>query len=83
MTTAVADINKSPLTLNATKAAKMCGIGRTKWYAMVGTGQAPKPIKIGSTAHWRTDELIDWVDGGCEPWHIWKYKRPERYNTSE
>jgi len=31
--------------------------GKTTWYALVKSGAAPKPVRIGSAAMWRRSEI--------------------------
>lgn len=72
-----------PLLLDANTSARYCGISRSKWYTMMSADMVPRPIRVKGSKRWRRDELRDWVDAGCKPWHIWSHMRAEKYKQSE
>lgn len=37
------------------------GIGKTKLYAMIGSGQFPAPIKMGKVSVWSSIEVEAWM----------------------
>jgi prophage regulatory protein len=47
------------LTIEAVMAA--IGLKRTKIYAMIGSGQFPQPIKIGTASRWSEAEVNAWI----------------------
>jgi predicted DNA-binding transcriptional regulator AlpA len=59
------------LLIDAAEAARMCGMSRAAWYKRLSSGQVPRPVKIGSIARWRRDELAAWVDAGCPARSKW------------
>lgn len=38
------------------------GIGKTKLYAMIKTGEFPAPVKIGKVSAWKSTVVERWVD---------------------
>lgn len=38
------------------------GIGKTKLYAMIKTGDFPAPVKIGKVSAWRADRVDKWLE---------------------
>ncbi len=67
---AVAEAFK-PALLDAEQAAWFCGMSRAAWYKRLSAGQVPRPVKIGSLARWRKDELAAWIGVGCPPRDKW------------
>jgi predicted DNA-binding transcriptional regulator AlpA len=41
---------------------KTIGLGRTKIYMLMGSGDFPKPKKIGKSARWLATEIHAWVN---------------------
>ncbi len=55
-----------PLLVSASEAAKLLGVGRTKFYEMASTGRlGPMAIEFGKRRVWRVADLKSWVAGGC------------------
>ena len=50
-----------PLLLSAEQAARLLGIGRSKFYAMHSAGQVPLPVSLGGCVRWDRRELSAWV----------------------
>ena len=70
MTTTATTIE--PLLLNATEAARLCGVGRTLWSEMHAAARVPVPIRFGRRVLWRREELEAWVRAGCPARHRWQ-----------
>lgn len=60
------------LLVDATGAARMCGIGRTLWLQKRQSGRVPAPIKIGRRTLWSRAELVAWIEAGAPPPAQWK-----------
>ena len=54
-----------PLLVNASVAAKLCGISLSLWYSLNASGQTPQPIKLNSKNLWSYGHLELWSDAGC------------------
>jgi len=64
-----------PLLVNAREAARLCGLGRTAWYALHSSGRCPLPIRLGRAVRWDRRELEAWTAAGCparDRWHAMK-----------
>ncbi len=59
------------LLIDATSAAMLCGMSRAAWYKRLSSGQVPRPVKIGSLARWRKNELAAWVAADCPARSKW------------
>lgn len=51
--------------VDAREAAAICSMSRAAWYKHLSAGKIPRPVKIGSLARWRKDELAAWIAAGC------------------
>lgn len=65
----------APLLVNAKTAARLCGIGRTCWYALLASGRIPAPVRLGRAVRWRASELAAWCAAGCPPRERWEASR--------
>lgn len=54
-----------PLLVSAAAASSMCGKSLRTWRAWDSAGLIPRPIRIGRSTLWRTEELKGWVAAGC------------------
>lgn len=45
--------------LGSADAPPLIAIGRTKFYALIASGQLPPPRKLGRTSVWRAGDVID------------------------
>lgn len=54
-----------PLLVSAAVASSMCGKSLRTWRAWDSAGLIPRPIRIGRSTLWRTEELKGWVAAGC------------------
>ncbi len=50
-----------PVLLKAEQAARMLGIGRSKFYSMHSAGLLPLPVSLGGCVRWDRLELRDWL----------------------
>lgn len=53
------------LLIQAKQAAALCGKSLRTWRTWDAAGWIPRPVRIGRSTLWRTDELRDWVAAGC------------------
>lgn len=62
-----------PEALDASQAAKLCGVGRTKWHDLNTRGLCPSPVELGDRCpRWLRSELLAWLRAGAPPrirWH--------------
>lgn len=66
-----------PLAVDATEAARLCGVSRATWWRMNSAGKIPAPVRVTRRSpRWLVDELRGWLIAGCpdrQTWHrIWK-----------
>lgn len=60
-----------PLLVSAKFAALLCGKSLRTWRTWDSAGLIPRPIRIGRSTLWRTDELKRWVVAGCPDRASW------------
>jgi predicted DNA-binding transcriptional regulator AlpA len=58
--------------VDASRAARLCGISRATWYTLQHAGRIPQPVRLGRRVVWRVEELRAWMNGGCPPLHRWE-----------
>jgi predicted DNA-binding transcriptional regulator AlpA len=68
---------QEPLMVDAKKAARMCGIGRTLWLDLKNAGRVPTPIRLGGRVLWNTEELREWSRAGCPTQERWQQLRKD------
>ncbi len=34
---------------------------------LADAGRMPQPVKLGSLVRWRRTDVMDWIEGGCQP----------------
>ncbi len=62
----------SPLLLNASKAARLLGVGRSTFYELLSERQiGPEPVTLGSRSFWERGALEAWVEAGCPSREQW------------
>lgn len=74
-----------PLAVPAEAAARLCGCGRSKWYALHAQGLVPDPVHVGKRPLWRVAELDAWMQAGCpnrEDWEAHKAQAQRRGGAS-
>jgi len=64
-----------PLLLTAADAAALTGKSLRTWRTWNAAGLIPKPIRIGRSTLWRTDELRAWVAAGCPCRKLWEARQ--------
>lgn len=65
-------IDHNILLLDAPRAARFIGVGRTHFYAMHSSGRlGPMPVNLGRRTLWRKKELEAWVDNDCPGREKW------------
>jgi predicted DNA-binding transcriptional regulator AlpA len=61
------------LLLSAAQAAILCGLSPATWYRMGSAGRCPAPPRLSrGCVRWRTEELRDWIAGGCPDRRTWE-----------
>ncbi len=64
------------LLLDAAGAARLCGVSRTTWFAMVAAGRVPPAaLRHGRVVRWSRDELAAWIAAGCPAADRWSTER--------
>jgi len=58
-------ISADRIALRAAEAAKLIGIGRTKFLALDRSGRLPRPRRLGRAVLWDATELRAWFAAGC------------------
>lgn len=60
------------LLVDAKTAARLCGLGKTCWYALHASGRVPMPIRLGRAVRWDRRELEAWASAGCPSRERWQ-----------
>ena len=68
----------APLLVDAKTAARLCGLGKTAWYALHAAGRIPMPIRLGRAVRWNADELRGWTAAGCPARDRWEAMKGRR-----
>jgi len=63
------------LLVTAKQAAAMCGKSLRTWRSWDAAGWIPRPVRIGRSTLWRTDELREWVAAGCPRRQEWEARQ--------
>jgi predicted DNA-binding transcriptional regulator AlpA len=64
-----------PLLLSAKQAAFLSGKSLRTWRAWDSAGWIPRPVRIGRSTLWRSDELRRWVEAGCPRRAEWEARQ--------
>ena len=67
----------SPLAVRAPVAARLCGVSRSHWLRLVGTGRAPQGVWLGERRLWPVRELQAWLEAGAPSAERWAEMRKE------
>ena len=59
-------VESTPLLVNATAAAALCGMHLRTWRAWQAAGRIPRPIRSGRSLMWRFSELEAWGASLCK-----------------
>lgn len=51
-----------PKLLTLAQVSRRVGLGRTKIYGLIQSGEFPRPVKIGSVSRWATRQVDAWVE---------------------
>jgi prophage regulatory protein len=65
----------SPLLLRTAEAAALCKVSTRTWRGWDAAGKIPKPIRIGRSTLWRSEELHAWAAAGCPRRQQWEDKQ--------
>jgi predicted DNA-binding transcriptional regulator AlpA len=82
-TSAASPTPREPFAVDATEAARLCGVSRAHWWKLDSSGRCPAPIRLGRRCLWRVDELRAWMAAGCPPRDRWKTERWRREKVAE
>ncbi len=67
-----------PEALDASQAATLCGISKSKWHAMNAAGQCPAPVELGDRCpRWLRSELMGWLRHGAPTRVRWVMMREQ------
>ena len=63
--------------LDASAAAALCGVSRSKWHELVSRGLAPAAAELGDgrCGRWCRSELIQWLRAGAPSRARWNEQR--------
>ena len=64
----------APLLLTAQQAAALCGRTLRTWRSWDAAGYVPRPVRVGRSLFWRSDELRAWIDAGCPRRDVWSVR---------
>ena len=53
--------------LNVASVAELCGCSARTVRRLADSARMPKPVKVGSLVRWRRSEVLEWINGGCQP----------------
>ena len=69
-----------PEALPAASAARLLGIGRTKFFTMNSAGKVPMPVYLSTKCpRWVRSELLAWLAAGCPDRQTWvKLRKAEK-----
>jgi predicted DNA-binding transcriptional regulator AlpA len=67
-----------PILVNATGAARLLSVSRSKFYQMNSAGLVPMPIYLGGCARWSIEEIRGYVRAGCPGREQWNAINGER-----
>lgn len=64
-----------PLAVDAGGAGALAGVSRAHWWRLVGTGRAPRGLRLGKRRVWAVKELEEWLAAGAPPADRWEQLR--------
>lgn len=47
--------------------ARLCGCSPRTIRRLADSHRMPRPVKVGGLVRWRRADVLDWIDGGCQP----------------
>lgn len=59
-------------TINTKELAKMLSVSVRHIERQDSAGRIPRPIRIGRSKRWRTDEITAWLEAGCPDRVTWE-----------
>ena len=63
---------EAPLLVDATGAARLCGISRSTFLRLDARGQiGPMSVRLGRRRLWSREALGAWIGAGCPPRCAW------------
>jgi predicted DNA-binding transcriptional regulator AlpA len=82
MTPQAEDVDCEPLLVTAKRAAVMCGKSLRTWRTWDAAGWIPRPIRIGRSTLWRTNEIRAWIACGCPRRAEWEARSENSVNDA-
>lgn len=52
--------------VDVSQAAEMCCCSTRTIRRLSDAGLMPRPVKIGALVRWRQQQLLDWIEDGCQ-----------------
>lgn len=71
-------LDTAVLLIDAAEVGRRLSISKSTLHKLVAVGATPKPVRLGSRALWRVEELQEWVRDGCPPIERWERRRSLR-----
>jgi excisionase family DNA binding protein len=65
-----------PLLLTADRMAALLEISKRTLWRLRSAGRLPRPVLLGGSVRWRSDEVRLWVSRGCPTLREWERFRP-------
>lgn len=76
MTDSPAISSSTPLLIDARDAARLLGVSRSTFWAMLSAGRIPTPVfRAGRVVRWDRREIEQWVSSGCPSVDRWRVER--------
>jgi len=60
------------LLLNGDALARLLQVSKRSLMRLRSAGKLPRPVQLGRSVRWRSNEIREWVDAGCPPLVIWE-----------
>ncbi|MHB1035916.1 MAG: helix-turn-helix transcriptional regulator [Pirellulales bacterium] len=64
-----------PILLRPAEAAALCGKSLRTWRSWDAAGLIPRPVRIGRSTLWRSEEMRAWVAAGCPRRKEWQSRQ--------
>ncbi|MDI9431684.1 MAG: helix-turn-helix domain-containing protein [Planctomycetota bacterium] len=67
------------MAISARELAETLGISLRQVWRLSSAGKLPKPLKIGGSARWNRQEIVEWFEAGCPDRRTWQAKKEVGY----